>query len=1084
MKEIQINIRQDAQEILKLYVDKCHMSESEAKEYQLWVMPGPDDSPFPLIGHEIPYNICSQAEEGGGETTQSRFFVKNKKVQRRQGLDESRKQRGKAFFSLFKRSSRDSTEIGQTTKLLFGQQLETVMVDEELPKSVMALLSLLCRRGPSTQGILRKSANEKAKRELKQRLDEGEDCITEVTSVHVVGALVKDYLRSLPESLLLEDQYDNWVSADDITNSNEKINFIRQLTRQLPTCNLVLLKHLMCILYYIDKHSESNSMDAYNLSICMAQSMLRSKGTGTVQPEQAKKANSVIQFLIENCVEIFGEEVKMLLEYVEDKADSGTDTDSIPETNGNLRRDDSSIDSLEKDDPTELESSPRIAKSHLSPVNLSNDSGVTLSDSQLVSDEGHYIDHKSIYQRQTHSQSSSSESLRQIRSSHISVGKRCSADSLCSVEESELECEDRRTFGSIIKSASGDHLYPSTTDRHSCETHSDSEIQSRPRERFVRQASVNSSTPPLSPQPKLSYSSDSLLSDSSVSYLRESGGFSESPYSHSHISSNHASHVVVSNKSKPKLQKSLSGVPSPTQPYPVPHIVTQRRFSDESIKYRLSPPDSPVLSTPSHQSSPPNHRHSVHVSPNGSSHSSVESDLGPSYPPLSLSTVRPEDTVDGSPCRDVDTRPSWRISQKKIITGSPPPRILLQTYSDRRKLAGSKLVESSVSQPDIRESETVDMSSGSNIESAKIVSVIRKQHNVIRIKTKSANKKQSEQSGPNYLSQVTVKPRPQHPPSYLEALDRQDRLSRGLPVDVSLQDTLSQKRASAHAKQLYEQSVRQFMNEASNPLGGVSFPSSSFEEDVDDCPDKDPKKVYEESMRQFLEQQSGDSRQVSHEFSSGVSRLNSAGNVGSRVSCVTLPTHGHSSKNPSDKMDHRTVIHIPSVRDSKLIEARNKGLPSGSSSYSRSSRQGLPSSGRYFYDPKAQTESSASKTVVVSHHPASESSVSSDVNKQYPRNKSYLSWSVADLRRHYDESKARSEADSTTAFSSHIVTVGGGSTSCQQGVSRPPPPPYQPPPPFRRNSSDVERKSSSRSNSSEDSGSSHSVRRTYQPQHL
>lgn len=752
---------------------------------------------------------------------------------------------------------------------------------------------------------------------------------------------------------------------------------------------------------------------------------------------------------------------------------------------GNLRRDDSSIDSLEKDDPTELESSPRIAKSHLSPVNLSNDSGVTLSDSQLVSDEGHYIDHKSIYQRRAHSQSSSSESLRQSRSSHISVGKRCSADSLCSVEESELECEDRRTYGSIIKSASGDHLYPSVTDRHSCETHSDSEVQSRPRERFVRQASVNSSTPPLSPQPKLSYSSDSLLSDSSVSYVRESGGLSESPYSPPHISSSHASHIVISNKSKPKLQKSLSGVPSPTEP--VPHIVTQRRFSDESIKYRVSPPDSPVLSTPRHQSSPPNHRHSVHVSPSGSSHSSLESDFCPSYPPLSLATVRSEDTVDGSPHRDIDTRPSWRISEKKIITGSPPPRILLQTYSDRKNHVGSRLVESSKSQPDVRQSEAVDMSCGSNMESAKIVSVIRKQHNVIRIKTKSANKRQSEQSGPNHLSQVTVKPRPQHPPSYLEALDRKDRLSRGLPVDVSLQDTLSQKRASAHAKQLYEKSVRQFMNDAPNPVGGVSSPSSSSsEEDVAYCPDKDPKKVYEESMRRFLEQQTGDGRRVSHGFSSGVSRSNSAGSVGSRgSSCVTLPTsnHGHSSQNPSDKMEHRTVIHIPSVRDSKLIEARNKGLPSGSS-YSRSSRHCLPSSGRYFYDPKAQTEGSVSNTVVVSHHPASKSSASSDVNNQCPRNKSYLSWSVADLRRHYDESMARSEANSTTTYSSHIVTVSGGSTSHQQGVSRPPPPPYQPPPPFRRNSSDVERKGSSRSNSSEDSGSSRSVRRTYQSQNL
>ena len=54
-----------------------------------------------------------------------------------------------------------------------------------------------------------------------------------------------------------------------------------------------------------------------------------------------------------------------------------------------LQRNDSSMDSLvERDLYTEGgENSPKLFKSHLSPSNLSRDSGLTLSDTQLYDDE-------------------------------------------------------------------------------------------------------------------------------------------------------------------------------------------------------------------------------------------------------------------------------------------------------------------------------------------------------------------------------------------------------------------------------------------------------------------------------------------------------------------------------------------------------------------------------------------------------------------------------------------------------------------------------------------------------------------------
>ena len=54
-----------------------------------------------------------------------------------------------------------------------------------------------------------------------------------------------------------------------------------------------------------------------------------------------------------------------------------------------LRRDDSSIDSLVDREyfPGEHDSSPKTTNSHLSPSNLSRDSGVTLSDTQLYDED-------------------------------------------------------------------------------------------------------------------------------------------------------------------------------------------------------------------------------------------------------------------------------------------------------------------------------------------------------------------------------------------------------------------------------------------------------------------------------------------------------------------------------------------------------------------------------------------------------------------------------------------------------------------------------------------------------------------------
>ena len=61
-----------------------------------------------------------------------------------------------------------------------------------MAKPVRELLTILFREGPYTVGVLRKSCNAKCMKDLKQRLDDGEDVLsTDTWPPLVIGALVK-----------------------------------------------------------------------------------------------------------------------------------------------------------------------------------------------------------------------------------------------------------------------------------------------------------------------------------------------------------------------------------------------------------------------------------------------------------------------------------------------------------------------------------------------------------------------------------------------------------------------------------------------------------------------------------------------------------------------------------------------------------------------------------------------------------------------------------------------------------------------------------------------------------------------------
>ncbi|NXQ81498.1 TAGAP protein, partial [Nyctibius grandis] len=232
------------------------------------------------------------------------------------------KKRKKVISQSFtlRRSSTNGNSPGQidaSAKIaLFGQPLAIICgEDDTLPQPVQDLLAILYMKGPSTEGIFRKAANEKARKELKEDLNKGENVDLKSKSVHLLAVVLKDFLRNIPSKLLWADLYEKWMQALEKTSKQEKIEELKEVADKLPRPNLLLLKHLLSLLHHISQNAETNRMDSSNLAICVGPNMLSPEMDNMlpleVQKEMNDKVTVLVEFLIKHCSEIFGEDIAL-----------------------------------------------------------------------------------------------------------------------------------------------------------------------------------------------------------------------------------------------------------------------------------------------------------------------------------------------------------------------------------------------------------------------------------------------------------------------------------------------------------------------------------------------------------------------------------------------------------------------------------------------------------------------------------------------------------------------------------------------------------------------------------------------------
>ena len=199
---------------------------------------------------------------------------------------------------------------------LFGVLLDKLMsgsTQQRLPPIIERLISTIELVGLYTEGLYRKSGVSSRVQQLKKQLEEeaiaavsaGESDVSNMVDlqeqpVHVLTAVLKSFLRELPQPLLTYERYDEFLRAADIVDSKERISSLMALIQELPPHHFDMLERLVFHLTRVALNEKSNRMSTNALAIVFAPCILRTAKLQQAQDSlsNVSKQTSVVETIL------------------------------------------------------------------------------------------------------------------------------------------------------------------------------------------------------------------------------------------------------------------------------------------------------------------------------------------------------------------------------------------------------------------------------------------------------------------------------------------------------------------------------------------------------------------------------------------------------------------------------------------------------------------------------------------------------------------------------------------------------------------------------------------------------------------
>ncbi|GMT28225.1 hypothetical protein PFISCL1PPCAC_19522 [Pristionchus fissidentatus] len=181
------------------------------------------------------------------------------------------------------------------SKSVFGGSLD----GRTPPQPILSIIDHLRMYSYDVEGLFRKSPKVSTARELRQELERGIVPDYNKYNAHVLAATLKEYLRFIPNKLLLNGNYEKWMrDVVDETDKETQLSSAFSLLHLLPIAHSTLLANLLKLLSKVASTPDS-LMTSSSLAVCLAPSFLDCDDAAS-----SKKVPDLITFLIDNAEKI------------------------------------------------------------------------------------------------------------------------------------------------------------------------------------------------------------------------------------------------------------------------------------------------------------------------------------------------------------------------------------------------------------------------------------------------------------------------------------------------------------------------------------------------------------------------------------------------------------------------------------------------------------------------------------------------------------------------------------------------------------------------------------------------------------
>ncbi|XP_036126532.1 rho GTPase-activating protein 6 isoform X1 [Molossus molossus] len=194
----------------------------------------------------------------------------------------------------------------------------------QVPRLVDSCCQHLEKHGLQTVGIFRVGSSKKRVRQLREEFDRGVDVsLEEEHSVHDVAALLKEFLRDMPDPLLTRELYTAFINTL-LLEPEEQLGTLQLLIYLLPPCNCDTLHRLLQFLSIVARHANDNiskdgqevtgnKMTSLNLATIFGPNLLHKQKSSdkefsvqsSARAEESTAIIAVVQKMIENYEALF-----------------------------------------------------------------------------------------------------------------------------------------------------------------------------------------------------------------------------------------------------------------------------------------------------------------------------------------------------------------------------------------------------------------------------------------------------------------------------------------------------------------------------------------------------------------------------------------------------------------------------------------------------------------------------------------------------------------------------------------------------------------------------------------------------------